>query len=89
MTTWNPEAVVADLKHMIAEVIEKPELEFLLDMEQSLEENGIDSIRIIQLIVLIEGRYGLTFEDDELVLDNFTTLQSIADKVFMKCGVLP
>ncbi|UJF31870.1 acyl carrier protein [Paenibacillus hexagrammi] len=87
MTLPSSKAMTADLKHLIAEVIEKPELEYVLDMEQAIEEYGIDSMKIIRLIVLIESRFNIAFADEELVLDNFSTLQSIADKVLAKCGV--
>lgn len=86
MSVLSNDVVIADLKRMIAEIVEKPELEYLLDMEQSIMDVGVDSLRIIQLIVLVEGRYNIAFEDEELVLENFSDLQSMVDKVFLKLG---
>ncbi|MEF2966125.1 acyl carrier protein [Paenibacillus sp. M1] len=89
MSLLQEETVISDLKRMIAELSERPELEHLLDMEQSILENGIDSMRVIQLVVMIEGRYNIAFDDDELTLDNFSTLRSIRDKIFAKFEVTP
>ena len=51
---------------------------FKFDMDTNLFEKGIlDSTGIIELISFIEQNFEITIDDEELVLDNFSTLKSI------------
>jgi len=42
-----------------------------------LREYGLDSISSIELIVMIEDEFNISVEDDDLLIDNFNTLEKI------------
>jgi acyl carrier protein len=49
-----------------------------LDPNQSLVSSGvIDSLAILRLIAFLEERFGIIVEDEEVVSDNFDTLNII------------
>ena len=49
-----------------------------LDPDQSLVSSGvIDSLAILRLITFIEETFGVTVEDDEVVPENFETINVI------------
>jgi len=41
--------------------------------------HGFDSIKFIQLVVLIEERFNVLIPDDMLVIQNFSSVSKIAD----------
>lgn len=43
-----------------------------------------DSMAVVALITMIEDRYGITVDDDELSADTFATVGSLADFVTRK-----
>ena len=46
-----------------------------IDPDESLISNGIlDSMALLQLVVFLEERFGITVEDGELIPDNFETI---------------
>jgi acyl carrier protein len=47
--------------------------------DQSLVEAGlIDSLGVAELVAFIEGRYGVAAEDEELIPDNFDSIERVA-----------
>ena len=51
---------------------------FKFNMDTNLFEKGIlDSTGVIELVSFVEQQFEITIEDEELILDNFSTLQSI------------
>ena len=49
-----------------------------------LDELGIDSVALFELVVSLEDVYGITFEEDEFRLSLFKDVSSIADFVESK-----
>ena len=50
-----------------------------VDDNDSLLENGIiDSLTMIELLTFIERRFGVTVKDDELIPENFETIDAIS-----------
>lgn len=48
--------------------------------DQSLLEAGIiDSLKMAELLSFIEDRYGIAVDDDELIPENFETLNAIVN----------
>jgi len=47
------------------------------DKSKSLEDLGFDSIATINLVVNIEGSYGISIEDEDLLSDKWDTLKKI------------
>lgn len=52
----------------------------------SLYENGVglDSIAIVNLIVMLEKKFGFTFEEDELNADMFSSVNNLVDFIYKK-----
>lgn len=50
--------------------------------DSNLREVGIDSFSIVEIILFIERKYGFVIPDDQLIPDNFKTIQTIAKVVF-------
>ncbi|MFC5404216.1 acyl carrier protein [Cohnella soli] len=42
---------------------------------------GLDSIKVVELIVELEETFGIIFYDDELLFENFSTIQLIVDRI--------
>jgi len=52
------------------------------DLDASLEKNyGINSIELIELIVALEEEFDLEFDDTELELENYESINTIVDTV--------
>jgi acyl carrier protein len=58
-----------------------------VDNERSLLEAGIlDSLGVLALVSFIEGRYGIGISDDELLPENFDSIDAIATFIARRCG---
>lgn len=53
----------------------------LLDTDSLLDNNIIDSMGFLDLVTFIESEFAITIEDDELLTDNFESIESITDFV--------
>lgn len=72
---------------MVKEKISKLLKEVLqTDVEEdcNLINEGLDSVHIIQLIIKIETTFGIEFQDEDLQMRHFISLQSITDFVSQK-----
>lgn len=49
-----------------------------------LQEGKLDSLAIEQIIGFCESQYDVTFEDDDLIAENFSSLEAIARLVESK-----
>lgn len=49
--------------------------------DQSLRDLGIDSFSIVEIILFIERKYGKVIPDEQLLPENFKTVQAIAQLV--------
>jgi acyl carrier protein len=55
--------------------------------DANLIESGVlDSMMFVDLIVFIEERFGVVAELDDLEIDNFATVASMARFVIARCG---
>lgn len=77
--------VQADVREfLVGELGWSGERELLTD-DYALIANGVlDSMGIFQLVSMIEDRYGVEVEDEELVPENFQTLAAVARLVGSK-----
>jgi acyl carrier protein len=49
-----------------------------IDRDEDLLANGIvDSLGIMELVTFLEGRYGISVGDDDLVPENFQTVNGV------------
>jgi acyl carrier protein len=51
-----------------------------------LEEKVIDSMGVIELVAFLEATYGIQLVDDDLTVENFTTIDSISKLILSKKG---
>ncbi len=56
----------------------------LADDDPLIEGGMIDSIGIVSLLAFLEKNFGILLEEEELKVENFTTLQRVCDLVFEK-----
>ncbi|MBG9941114.1 hypothetical protein ABD77_03115 [Brevibacillus formosus] len=52
-----------------------------LDYNQSLLEIGLDSLKTMELIIQLETGFHFNFEDEELLISNFSTVNRIAELI--------
>ena len=61
-----------------------------LSSDQSLLETGIiDSAVMVGLVAFIEERFGFTVDEDDMIPENFETLQAIARYVATRTASTP
>lgn len=66
--------------------------ELLPDQEpvpDPLAEGKLDSLALEQVIGFVEARYGVAFEDEELVAENFSSLDALTTLVDAKLAQRP
>ena len=56
----------------------------LADDEELFSSSIIDSMNLIELVAFIEGEYGISIGPTELTLENFDSVQRMADFVARK-----
>ncbi|MDO6431636.1 phosphopantetheine-binding protein [Flavitalea sp. BT771] len=89
MKAFNPEEV----KHQLKEIIVN-DLDMSIDM-QDIDDNaslyddglGLDSIAIINFIVLIEKKFGISFNENEISARLFSSINNLADFVGSRASV--
>ena len=67
------------IKHQIKQMLVIPEIEFTV--EDNLSDLGFGSIRVLQLVVELEQLFDITFEDEDLLCENFSTINKISSCV--------
>lgn len=76
------EAIVETVKDFIAREIMHGSVKGSLDPELNLLEEGIlDSLGLQQLITFLEQKYSITVDDDDLMPENFTNVNAIAELI--------
>ena len=56
-----------------------------IDPEEDLLTAGtIDSVSLMELVTALESEFGVELEDDDLVMDNFRSVESIENLVELK-----
>lgn len=50
-----------------------------LTADQNLFDIGLDSLNAIQLIVRLEEEFDIIIDDDELIFDNFDSIEKIVE----------
>ncbi|WP_164779398.1 acyl carrier protein [Paenibacillus kobensis] len=68
----------------VADLTSRPELAEELNGDSSLEDAGVDSVLLVNLMIQIEQQYDIFFEDDELLQENFATARVISQRILAK-----
>lgn len=67
------------IKEMIIELLgnDLAIIEEDIEFDTDLTIYGLDSLNVILLIINIEKKYNITFMDENLLLENFSTIRNI------------
>ncbi|MGN7471970.1 acyl carrier protein [Brevibacillus sp. SAFN-007a] len=60
-----------------------------VEMSTDLIEVGMNSLKTVELIVLIEEELEIQIDDDDLILDNFRSLEMVCKLLLNKFDILP
>jgi acyl carrier protein len=68
------------LEQQLVQLVSERLLETAPDFnaDSNLYDSGLDSMAIMQLLILIEEEYGVTLPEGELTRQNFSTVRSVA-----------
>jgi acyl carrier protein len=56
----------------------------LKDSVSFLANGLIDSTGVLELVSFVEGKYGIAVQDDELIPDNFDSVNNLCDFIMKK-----
>jgi acyl carrier protein len=85
----NQESIVKDLKKILIDdlFVDIPEEE--IGLQDSLSSDlGVDSVGFVELITLLEDKYGIQISSDESVSENFRNLEALTGFVQAKVASL-
>jgi acyl carrier protein len=54
---------------------------FLIEHHSILSDAGIDSFSIVEIVLFIERKYGVTIPNEEMLPENFKTIDAVAKTV--------
>lgn len=69
------ETIIKD--YISQELVREPALLPVADETSLLESGILDSLSLLQLVVFLEGRFGITVGDADLLPENFATVKTI------------
>ena len=72
--------ISAEIKRMLLELLNKEDL----DEKQELLSVGLDSLNVIKLIVMLEETFSIRFEDEDLQLKYFHSIDTLSNFVTSK-----
>ncbi len=55
--------------------------------DENLNRVGVDSVNFIEIIIRLEDTLHITFDDEELLLDNLNTLNKLETVISQKLGI--
>ena len=70
----------AEIKRMLLELLNKEDL----DEKQELLSVALDSLNVIKLIVMLEETFSIRFEDEDLQLKYFHSIDTLSNFVTSK-----
>ena len=76
-----------DIKGIIIKILEESsgiDKEEISKVGNLISDEIIDSLGMIELISFLEKEFNIIFSEDDLVLDNFETLEKIVDLIQIK-----
>jgi acyl carrier protein len=56
-----------------------------IELSTRLQETALDSLKYITLVVEVEKAFTIKFDDESLLLHNFTLVQDLAGYIEQKC----
>lgn len=82
-------SIEARIARLLRESV-RPDGKVALTADAPLLEGGLelDSVELLELVVAVEEAFGMTIDDEELSVELFETIGSLARFVQQKCGAL-
>lgn len=74
------EEVYGEVKELVLKVLEIQKNQQTID-ETSLINLGLDSIKTISLVILIEEHFGIELEDEDLLFENYSSIERITQMI--------
>ena len=71
--------IIAEIKKFIETNILATDIK--IDADSNLQQAGIDSFSIVEIILFIERKFGVVITDEKLVPENFKTINALAATV--------
>jgi len=71
---------------ILSEFGEDTQLQALTADDDLIQEGIVDSMGVLQIVNFIEQTYGSQVADDEITVENFRTINSIAGLIAQKIG---
>ncbi|MUG45286.1 acyl carrier protein [Paenibacillus woosongensis] len=72
------ERVVDVIYNNFAVSISKQEVKYDMNL---MDDLGLDSIKILELVVYLEEEFNVEFSDEELVVDNLRTIEVVSNTI--------
>ena len=74
----NPPSALRDrLLRLVAQILGKPDAAAALPPEARLSELGMSSIKMVNLMLAVEGEFDLTIPQQDITPENFRSIASI------------
>lgn len=80
-TEWTKEHIAGYVLSLIKEQLQ---LEEDVAPDDELASYGMDSFASMSLVVAFETNFNIVFEDEELLFENFATLQDMVEAIYGK-----
>lgn len=78
----SPTTIITQLRQVISE--ELIPLDPSVSDDCDLYQEGLDSLALMQLIILLESHFGVTVESTDLAKENFKSLKAITELITLK-----
>jgi len=78
--------VKPEIRRFVLELAAGHELSSIEDSDSLIENGLIDSLGVFQLVAFLEETFGLRIGDEEILLQNFRTIDAIEAFVVKKRG---
>lgn len=69
------------MENILKEILANMELATNFEMNTKLEDLGIDSLMLLELIVEVEDALKFTFDESDLEMENFITIESLLNVI--------
>ncbi len=76
----------SDIRNFIVDNFLYGQRDGLEDDVSLLEKGLIDSTGVLELVAFVEGKYGISVADEELVPENFDSISRLSDFITRKTG---
>jgi acyl carrier protein len=87
MLNHSKEDIKLLISNKIAELLKLSNSPHPIDGDEVLSNIGMDSLIMINFIVQIEQEFEITFIDDEMLLENFKTINIVVENILIKIGI--